>query len=429
MLGLTGNLAATLGGIAGGTVKNDSIPSLTGLRFCAAMAVVISHLLAMMVKVSPPERFVSGFLPIVGSLSGAGMTLFFVLSGFVIHWNYSSSISTPTGLWNFFAARFARLYPLYFVGLCFDLLMKAGYHQFNVARLEALPYYLTLTHSWIYRPIDGNALVYQFGLVPGVSWSISTEWFFYLCFPVLCLLIVALRRPREIAIAVVALCAIAFAIVMTIDRNAGAIQAYGVHRYGDIAANGQDGYFRWLAYFTPYVRVLEFALGCLTSALARSLPSPSRRESHFGSCALVGVIAASAILQWLMFGRGVLTALHMNFGFAPFMAAIIFCCARYDTFIVRCLSAPRIVLAGEASYSIYLSHLVVINAFRYETPTVTDPQIWTAVILQGTVTLAAIVGLSLVLWSLIEMPARRVVRRWLTISGQVTANVPATAPS
>lgn len=408
-------------------MSNDKLPGLTGLRFCAAMAVVISHLLALMVKVSPPERFVSAFLPIVGSLSGAGMTLFFVLSGFVIHWNYSNSISTPTGLWNFFAARFARLYPLYFVGLCFDLLMKIGFHQFKVERLAALPFYLTLTQTWIYRPIDGNALVYQFGWVPAVSWSISTEWFFYLCFPILCLFVVSLKRPRLIAIAMIVLCVIAFAIVVTIDRNASAIQTYGVHRYGDIAANVQDGYFRWLAYFTPYVRVLEFALGCLTSALMRSLPSPSRRESDFGTYALMGVIAASVILQWLMFGRGVLTPLHMNFGFAPFMAAIIFCCARYDTSIVRWLSAPRIVLAGEASYSIYLSHLVVINAFRYEAPTVTDHQIWVAVILQVAVTLASIIGLSLVLWSSIEMPARRAVRRLLTISEMVTTNVPVTA--
>jgi hypothetical protein len=40
----------------------------------------------------------------------------------------------------------------------------------------------------------------------------------------------------------------------------------------------------------------------------------------------------------------------MNFGFAPFMAAIIFCCVRYDNTIVRWLSSTRIVLAGEASY-------------------------------------------------------------------------------
>jgi peptidoglycan/LPS O-acetylase OafA/YrhL len=413
-------------------VTNDKLPSLTGLRFVAAMAVVISHLLGMMVKVEQPTPFLHAFLQVMGTMSGAGMTLFFVLSGFVIHMNYSGSISTPTGLWNFFAARFARLYPLYFVFLCFDLSMRLGFHQFKVERLEALPFYLTLTQTWVYWPIDGNALVYQFGLVPAVSWSISTEWFFYLCFPLLCLCIAPLRHPRRILSAMFTLCLIAFVIVTVINLNAGAVESYGVNRYGAIAGSVQDGYFRWLAYFTPYVRVLEFALGCLTSVLVRSLAPPTQRERHLGSYLLLGVIVGAAVLQWIMFGRastpGFITGLHMNFGFAPFVAATIFCCARYDTPIVRWLSSAPIVLAGEASYSIYLSHLLVINAFRYEVPTVADPQIWAAVIPQVAITLAAIVGISLVLWFLIEMPARRAIRRWLTISNRAPSKVPVAVP-
>jgi peptidoglycan/LPS O-acetylase OafA/YrhL len=391
------------------------------------MAVVISHVIAMMVKVSGAPASLKVLLQVMGSLSGAGMTLFFVLSGYVIHMNYSHSISSPKGLWNFFAARFARLYPLYFFFLCLDLSMKLGFHQFKVERLEALPFYLTLTQTWIYHPIDGNALVYQYGLVPAVSWSISTEWFFYLCFPFLCLLIAPLRRPRSIVAAIVGLCTIAFAIVIAINLKSGAINAFGVDHYGPIAGEQQDGYFRWLAYFTPYVRVFEFALGCLVSALVRALPARSEREAKWGSQAMLAVVIGALLLQWYMFGHagtpGLIVALHMNFGFAPFLAAIIFCCARYDTLIVRLLSADLIVLAGEASYSIYLSHMLVINAFRYEVPPVADLQIWMAVIPQVAITLGATIGLSLILWRLIEMPARRVVRRWLTQSPPVMSGL------
>jgi peptidoglycan/LPS O-acetylase OafA/YrhL len=413
-------------------VNNYKLPSLTGLRFVAAMAVVISHVIAMMVKIPDAPKYLTVLLQVMGSLSGAGMTLFFVLSGYVIHMNYSNSIGAPRGLWNFFAARFARLYPLYFFFLCLDLSMKLGFHQFKVERLEALPFYLTLTQSWFYRPIDGNALVYQFGLVPAVSWSISTEWFFYLCFPFLCIAMAPLRRPRAIIGAMTAFCVFAFAIVIAINLKSAAISDWGLSHYGPIAAEQQDGAFRWLAYFTPYVRVFEFALGCLVSALVRALPARSEQEAKWGSRATLGVVIASLLLQWYMFGyagtRGWIVALHMNFGFAPLMAAIIFCCARYDTPIVRFLSADLIVLAGEASYSIYLSHMLVINAFRYEVPPVADPQIWMAVIPQIALTLGATIGLSLVLWRLIEMPARRVVRRWLTLSPPVMTELGAAAP-
>ncbi len=411
------------GGQPGGGVIKENVPSLTGLRFIAALTVVVSHIFAMMVKVPGSGSILHTLLSVVGSLSGAGMTLFFVLSGFVIHMNYGHAMSTPTGLWNFFAARFARLYPLYLFFLCLDLSMKLGYHQFKLERLEALPYYLTLTQTWLYKTIDGNALVYQYGLVPAVSWSISTEWFFYLCFPVICLAMALLRTPRALLIAIAAFCVAAFALVTFVNLRAPQIAAYGVTQFGPIAGESQDGIYRWLAYFSPYVRVLEFALGCLASALLRVLPPSNERENRFGFWLMTGAILGAAGLQYVMFGRtstsALIVALHMNFGFAPFLAVIIFGCIRYNNVIVRVLSARPIVLAGEASYSIYLCHMVVINAFRYEVPAVTDHQIWAAVLPQISITLAAIIGLSLVLWFLIEMPARRIVRRWLTISPRV----------
>jgi hypothetical protein len=54
------------------------------------------------------------------------MTLFFVLSGFVIHYNYAASIERDgaRGIANFFVARFARLYPLYIVVIAGTLVMS-----------------------------------------------------------------------------------------------------------------------------------------------------------------------------------------------------------------------------------------------------------------------------------------------------------------
>ena len=74
---------------------------------------------------------------------------------------------------------------------------------------------------------------------------------------------------------------------------------------------------------------------------------------------------------------------NLSFGFAPPIAIIIFCCARYKSALARLLSEKRIVLCGEASYSIYLLHLLVIFAFRWEAAPVTSfrvlmasPEIW-----------------------------------------------------
>jgi len=140
------------------TPRLDPIPSLTGLRGLAALLVVVSHAVD---GVTPSFQ---GHAPVwwdeVSQLAGLGMPMFFVLSGFVIHYNYSSSITSGgiRGLRDFFVARFARLYPLYFVFVLYCLLDSGVFQQ--VAQGEAgastilfhpLGYYLTLTQSWFYN--------------------------------------------------------------------------------------------------------------------------------------------------------------------------------------------------------------------------------------------------------------------------------------
>jgi peptidoglycan/LPS O-acetylase OafA/YrhL len=92
-------------------MQKPEIPSLTGLRFYAAALVLWAHTVGAFL--------VPADVPVLRSSSSVGLlgtTLFFVLSGFVIHYNYSSSLSTltPRALYSFVVARFARLYPLFF---------------------------------------------------------------------------------------------------------------------------------------------------------------------------------------------------------------------------------------------------------------------------------------------------------------------------
>jgi len=391
------------------------IPSLTGLRFVAAMAVALSHALHHIVKYpgTPPTHVV-----LLSVMSGAAMTLFFVLSGFVIFLNYSHTIGTRSGLWNFFVARFARLYPLYFVCVAFDLAMKFGYQQFPVDRVGALPYYATLTQSWFYHPIAGQALVYQFGVMPQVSWSISTEWFFYVAFPMIAGAIVLLGSIRSRIAAVVVLSLAALAGLGYLGLQQGAIDRLGASHYGSIASDPQNSLFRWLVYFSPYVRIFEFAVGCLCAAIFVKLAPPSERENKIGSRVTLALLAGTIALHWLMFGVSInaswhmaLRQLHQNFGYAPLLAALIFCCARYRSGFVRFLSGKWIVVGGEASYSIYLLHSLIVNAFRYEAPVISSWTVGIAACLQLTVVMAATVGLSLISWRFIEVPCRKLLRR------------------
>ena len=62
--------------------------------------------------------------------------------------------------------------------------------------LRALPYFVFSIHSWVYTLIDGNPLISAIGGGSPITWSISTEWFFYLAYPLIAWLILRARTPK-----------------------------------------------------------------------------------------------------------------------------------------------------------------------------------------------------------------------------------------
>ena len=65
-------------------------PSLTGLRFVAALCVAAAHGRS---HIDIPEPGFATVAHWISTSAGFGMSPFFVLSGFVIHYNYRSVVS------------------------------------------------------------------------------------------------------------------------------------------------------------------------------------------------------------------------------------------------------------------------------------------------------------------------------------------------
>ena len=349
-------------GLSTGSGKRAEIPGLTGLRFVAAISVAIAHGADQVLKLQDAPFHLTFWLP---QLAGFGMSLFFVLSGFVIHYNYRLAVTTegPRGLSGFFWARFARLYPLYLFVILIDVVLgrklsdyMAGHNDDFLDVLRALPYYLSFTQSWLYKPFDGASLIYVTGVNSSLTWSISTEWFFYLAYPAVAAILLLVKRPFSALIASFFWSIFWTALVIFIYQHEPHLDTWATKHYGAIAglAHGtQDSFFRWLMYFSPYLRIGEFILGCLISQLYILLQhkSPGAKERFLGRILLVLGVLSVPIMTYLMYHGhwAFIRMLNFNFGLAPSVAIILFCSARYDTLFSRLLDGGAVTALGEAS--------------------------------------------------------------------------------
>jgi peptidoglycan/LPS O-acetylase OafA/YrhL len=433
--------------------ERTPIPSLTGLRFVAAMSVAVPHGVVEMVQGSGCEYFWQAWLTY---FSAFGMSAFFVLSGFVIHYNYSDSILDYRwrGAANFFSARFARLYPLYFVCLMlslydqryfFHLLEPVTHPEAREQFWQLFPYFITLTQSWIYKIVGSNALVYGYPFSNTInnSWSVSTEFFFYLAYPFICFGLARLRRLRHIVVGITVVVAGALAVLALAFNAAPTIDQFGIAHFGPIAGRSsglQDSFLRWVIYFAPYSRLPEFLLGCLVAALYRRLearaasPIEQKAARVIAYLSIAAIVAVTVIIALPANPFSFLQFLHANFGFAVPVAVLIFVLARYRTAISRALSRDWIVRCGEVSYSIYLLHSIVLehgglSAIPKGQCAAYSPAALLALssisLLRLVAALLIVIGFSLVSYELLELPMRRRLRRWLTIAPKVPTTDPA----
>lgn len=153
------------------------LPSLTGLRWIAALLVFGFHVGSMRIIAEPDIKAV---VDKTFALGLSGVEFFFVLSGFVLVWSYRDGEPRRT----FLRRRLAKIYPNHLVTFAVALAVALWFAD-PVPPWAALGN-LFLVQAWI--PLDG-----YFYSVNNVSWSLSCELAFYLCLP---FVLPYLRRAR-----------------------------------------------------------------------------------------------------------------------------------------------------------------------------------------------------------------------------------------
>lgn len=144
------------------------LTALSGLRFVAALHIVIHHLADALSRRAVLPAWATN-LVVNGYTS---TSLFFILSGFVLAYAYTAPEGGFRGTRRaFWVGRFARLYPLSVLGHVLVLPLVAYGVAEGVIRAALV---LTATQAWV----PWAAFSYNY-----VAWSVSVLAFFYLAFP------------------------------------------------------------------------------------------------------------------------------------------------------------------------------------------------------------------------------------------------------
>src|SRR5580658_87471 len=399
------------------------IPALTGLRFYAAFFVLIAHgCAALLANHETPY----GAIYWVRQASGFGMTLFFVLSGFVIHYNYANLVTGAgvKGIGSYLWARFARLYPLFMLMMLIYVLVSSrhidywsGHPERLNSTFRALPYFILSVQSWFYVVIDGNPLLDAIGGASPITWSISTARLFFFLYLALLWLVLKLRTSLVALLIILLWCWAWTAIATGLYNRTDQINAWAVAHFGplaDVDERPQDSFVRWLLYFSPYLRLGEFVLGALVAQLYVKLRRVrvGTLENSVGAVGFIAAAASAVAVTYVEYspnvGMTVLREMNMNFALAPTAALLIFCSARYRGVIFRPLTCRPVMVLGEASYSIYLVHLVILTvAARLLVPA--GQGIWYNVAELLLITIVIFL-ISIALYAFYEAPVRKLLR-------------------
>lgn len=273
-------------------------PGLDGLRGVAVLVVVVAHALR------------------VDRGGQVGVTIFFVLSGFLI----TSLLLERPGLRGFYGRRVRRLLPA-LIGLL-AVLLVAG-----VASVSDLGPSLLYYANWSVISNPG-----QLGASMGHLWSLAIEEQFYVVWPAVLMAVRHARRER-IAVVVIGVAVLSAGLRFVL--------------WG-------DGYSRVM--YGSDTRVEAMLIGCAAALLLPLLPVPSRKVAGYATV----LLAVLAVME------------QQTFAFAT--AGLTLCALAALVVLLGALERPGVLASrplrhfGKISYGLYLIHVPVLVAARGHGP-------------------------------------------------------------
>ena len=306
--------------------------NIQALRAFAVLLVVGLHLLAVEVKYSQLDVLLPTFLRIGIS----GVDLFFVISGFIMvtvtaDMHAATKAERLTGSRHFFYLRLSRIYPLYWLVTAVVLVIFLSHPTFLNAPHFSLSFVI---HSFLLLPQSSLPLLM-------VGWSLVHEMYFYVVFATFLLL------PRKY------LPYLLFAWLCVVIEG---------WRHVDPFSPEQNQYLRFA--FSPVT--VEFIAGCFLGLLMFENKKIKATTNFIYPlalpCLLLGFILLVTLWHYFSFNTETIDVMGWT---RVYLFTLPYVLMIYGVVAMerngRWTAPAAVVRVGDHSYSIYLTHILVLS--------------------------------------------------------------------
>jgi len=313
------------------------IPALTGVRALAAYLVFISHYCYV---------FDDNFPHIVQRFFGEfhiGVSIFFVLSGFLITFRYYKNFHLTTDWFKqYLKNRVARIYPMYF------LLTVCAFIYFFITKDETItkgfahPVALLVMNITFIR-----GFFYQFwdtGIAQG--WSLTVEECFYFSAPIIFLIA---KRYNKFYIQPVVITALGVIMVFI---------------FSHVNWHGFFGNFPFVMLFTFFGRCFEFFVGVQLARMVLNKGFTRTNKVGYTYLGFILIFLCVLIMAFQPIPKGWAAGVESpagiitnNYFLCIAVAMFFYGILTETTVFKKILAHPFIELLGKSSYIFYLIHL------------------------------------------------------------------------
>jgi peptidoglycan/LPS O-acetylase OafA/YrhL len=369
---------------AGQRPSGGRVPALDGIRGIAILGVLVTHAVPRL-----PDTALGYWFNQAMDTGAFGVDLFFVLSGFLITGVLLDSKGAPGYFRNFYARRFLRLFPVYYLYLILIALFVPAIHHAVHTHMQ------DYNGNWLWYLLYACNLKPDHGLRDpylGHFWSLAVEEQFYLVWPAFVLI---LSRRRLVY---GCFSAIALAVALRL-------------------------FFSWYGadwntiYRVTPMRLDALALGGLGAIALRS----ERWDGRGPVLAWTALLAGSALfLSCVLWGQSTdWTAAPIRTWGAFFLAAafagLVYLAARSDSGLSRVFSTRWLRMFGKYSYTIYVIHVLIANHVSWGAATLakrTGPWPYWAELICAGIVVALSYGIAALSWKYYENPILQLKKRF-----------------